>query len=181
MAPTEATNGVLIIRSRSIAAGFHLEKDAHELAHRLGIRDDKVRLNATVNMYREACHRGRDDEFGRSPRTLIEFQGELYGLPLWPCLLNTQGGPKRNSRGQILNVWENPSSGSIVPASSDRSGDFCTKAVAISVNASAWDGWREPMRRRKVFYRHEPEVFCPTVRRRVPIPSYPLTPDLSFT
>ena len=82
-------------------------KDAHELAHRLGIRD-KVRLNATVNMYREACDRGRDDEFGRSPRTLIEFQGELYGLPLWPCLLNTQGGPKRNSRGQILNVWGKP-------------------------------------------------------------------------
>ena len=82
-------------------------KDAHELAHRLGIRD-KVRLNATVNMYREACHRGRDDEFGRSPRTLIEFQGALYGLPLWPCLLNTQGGPKRNSRGQILNVWGKP-------------------------------------------------------------------------
>src|SRR6266576_2402987 len=39
-------------------------KDAHELAHKLGIRD-KVRLNATVNMYKEACDRGRDDEFGR--------------------------------------------------------------------------------------------------------------------
>ena len=59
-------------------------------------------------MYREACDRDRDDEFGRSPRTLIEFQGALYGLPLWPCLLNTQGGPKRNSRGQILNVWGKP-------------------------------------------------------------------------
>jgi succinate dehydrogenase/fumarate reductase flavoprotein subunit len=82
-------------------------KDAHELPHRLGIHD-KVRLNATVNMYREACDRGRDEEFGRSPQTLIEFQGELYGLPLWPCLLNTQGGPKRNSRGQILNVWGKP-------------------------------------------------------------------------
>jgi hypothetical protein len=82
-------------------------KDAHELAHRLGIRD-KVRLNATVNTYREACEHARDDEFGRSPRTLIEFQGALYGLPLWPCLLNTQGGPKRNSRGQILNVWGKP-------------------------------------------------------------------------
>ncbi len=82
-------------------------KDAHELAHKLGIRD-KVRLNATVNMYKEACYRGRDDEFGRSPRTLIELQGDLYGLPLWPCLLNTQGGPKRNSRGQILNAWGKP-------------------------------------------------------------------------
>ncbi len=43
-----------------------------------------------------------------APRTLIELQGDLYGLPLWPCLLNTQGGPKRNSRGQILNVWGKP-------------------------------------------------------------------------
>ena len=44
----------------------------------------------------------------RADERLIEFQGTLYGLPLWPCLLNTQGGPKRNSRGQILNVWGKP-------------------------------------------------------------------------
>jgi hypothetical protein len=39
---------------------------------------------------------------------MIELYGDLYGLPVWPCLLNTQGGPKRNSRGQILNVWGKP-------------------------------------------------------------------------
>jgi succinate dehydrogenase/fumarate reductase flavoprotein subunit len=38
----------------------------------------------------------------------VDIHGNLYGLPLWPCLLNTQGGPKRNSRGQILDVWGNP-------------------------------------------------------------------------
>jgi len=39
---------------------------------------------------------------------MIELYGDLYGLPVWPCLLNTQGGPKRKSRGQILNVWGKP-------------------------------------------------------------------------
>ena len=69
---------------------------------------DTAQLDATLSAYQEACRRGRDDEFGRAPQTLIELQGDLYGLPLWPCLLNTQGGPKRNSRGQILDVWGNP-------------------------------------------------------------------------
>ncbi len=82
-------------------------KDSRDLAHKLGIHDE-AQLSATLALYREACRRGRDDEFGRAPRSLIELQGDLYSLPLWPCLLNTQGGPKRNSRGQVLDVWGNP-------------------------------------------------------------------------
>ena len=69
---------------------------------------DTAQLDATTSAYQQACRRGRDDEFGRAAQTLTELQGDLYGLPLWPCVLNTQGGPKRNSRGQILNVWGNP-------------------------------------------------------------------------
>ena len=82
-------------------------KDAQELAQKLSLRD-AAQLDATMSVYRQACLRGIDDEFGRAPQTLIGMQGDLYGVPLWPCLLNTQGGPKRNSRGQILNVWGNP-------------------------------------------------------------------------
>ncbi len=59
-------------------------------------------------MYQEAATAAGTTNSARAPQTLIEFQGDLYGLPLWPCLLNTQGGPKRNSRGQILNVWGKP-------------------------------------------------------------------------
>ena len=82
-------------------------KDGHDLAQKLPIRE-AAQLDATLAMYQDACRRARDDEFDRAPQTLIALQGDLYSLPLWPCLLNTQGGPKRNSRGQILNVWGNP-------------------------------------------------------------------------
>jgi FAD binding domain len=82
-------------------------KDAGELGQKLRM-PDATQLGATIATYQNACRHRSDDEFARAPKTLIELQGNLYGLPLWPCLLNTQGGPKRNSRGQILNVWGNP-------------------------------------------------------------------------
>src|SRR5262249_15708832 len=67
-----------------------------------------TRLAATLAAYQESCRSGKDSEFGRAQLTLVELQGDLYGLPVWPCLLNTQGGPKRNFRGQIVNVWGAP-------------------------------------------------------------------------
>jgi predicted oxidoreductase len=56
-------------------------------------------------VYNEACRRGRDEELGRSAESLLELGGRLYGVALWPCLLNTQGGPKRSPRGEIVDVW----------------------------------------------------------------------------
>ena len=29
-------------------------------------------------------------------------------MPLWPCLLNTQGGPRRNARAEVLDVHGQP-------------------------------------------------------------------------
>ncbi len=81
--------------------------NVNDLAQKLHMRD-AAQLGTTLATYQEACRRGRDHKFGRTQQTLIELQGDLYGLPLWPCLLNTQGGPKKNSRGQILNVWGKP-------------------------------------------------------------------------
>ncbi|MGB7952084.1 MAG: FAD-binding protein [Candidatus Binatia bacterium] len=78
-----------------------------DLARKLGMTQPD-QFAATVSEYREARRNGRADEFGRSRQTLIDLYGDLYGLPVWPCLLNTQGGPKRNSRGQILDVWGQP-------------------------------------------------------------------------
>jgi hypothetical protein len=70
-----------------------------DLAGKLGVAEAD-QLAATLAEYRQACRNGRDDKFGRSRQTLVELYGDLYGLPLWPCLLNTQGGLKRNFRGQ---------------------------------------------------------------------------------
>lgn len=82
-------------------------QSAEELADGLGIISPD-QLARTLRAYQIYCQQGNDAEFGRSRETLLEFRGGLYGVPLWPCLLNTQGGPKRNPRGQILNVWGQP-------------------------------------------------------------------------
>ena len=78
-----------------------------ELARGLGIISPN-QLAKTLSAYQGFCKQGNDSEFRRSQETLIEFHGNVYGVPVWPCLLNTQGGPKRNARGQILNVWGQP-------------------------------------------------------------------------
>jgi succinate dehydrogenase/fumarate reductase flavoprotein subunit len=78
-----------------------------ELANKLGIKAAQ-NLADTVDAYQSACRSGTDKEFGRSKKTLVRLEGDYYGVPLWPCLLNTQGGPRRNARGEILDVWGSP-------------------------------------------------------------------------
>lgn len=78
-----------------------------ELADKLAIKAAET-LTKTLEAYQEACRNGTDEKFGRSKETLVRFEGKHYGVPLWPCLLNTQGGPKRNGRGEILDVWGKP-------------------------------------------------------------------------
>lgn len=85
------------IRKGWIAAA----ESASELADKLGIKT-RERLNETVKSYRRACATGVDEKFGRAKATLAGLHGRLYGIALWPCLLNTQGGPKRNVRGEIV-------------------------------------------------------------------------------
>jgi len=82
-------------------------QNPEELARGLGMISG-TQLAETLSAYQSSCKQGTDPEFGRSKETLVEFHGSLYGLPLWPCLLNTQGGPKRNARGQILDAWGQP-------------------------------------------------------------------------
>jgi FAD binding domain-containing protein len=78
-----------------------------ELANKLGIKAAE-KLTETVDAYQKACRSGTDEKFGRAKETLVGFHGRLYGVSLWPCLLNTQGGPKRNARGEIIDVWGKP-------------------------------------------------------------------------
>jgi len=79
-------------------------KNPVELARELGIESEQE-LAKTMAAYNEACRKGREEEFGRSAESLLELGGRLYGVALWPCLLNTQGGPKRSPRGEIVDVW----------------------------------------------------------------------------
>jgi succinate dehydrogenase/fumarate reductase flavoprotein subunit len=94
--------------SEEVKRGWIVSADGPaELGKKLGIRQAE-KLRETISGYQEACREGIDEVFGRPKDTLVRLDGKQYGVPLWPCLLNTQGGPKRNARGEILDVWGEP-------------------------------------------------------------------------
>jgi succinate dehydrogenase/fumarate reductase flavoprotein subunit len=71
-----------------------------DLAGKIGV--DAVALENTVREYNLGCERG-EDLLGRSKDKLVPLgPGPYYAMKLWPCLLNTQGGPRRNEKAQVL-------------------------------------------------------------------------------
>ncbi len=78
-----------------------------DLAPQINVRADQ--LQATIAHYNMQCVGGYDAEYGREPDTLVPIaRGPYYAVEMWPCLFNTQGGPKRNERAQILDVRGRP-------------------------------------------------------------------------
>jgi len=74
--------------------------DLPALAHRVGL--DPAALGDTVARWNRACDAGRDAEFGRSLMLTPISEPPFYAVELSPSMLNTQGGPRRNGRGQIV-------------------------------------------------------------------------------
>ena len=74
-----------------------------ELASEIGLKPEI--LQETVSKYNMCCVGGYDPEFGRRQETLSPIsKPPFYAIEIIPCLLNTQGGPKRNAKAQILHV-----------------------------------------------------------------------------
>jgi len=66
-------------------------------------------LTATITDYNNYCANGVDPDFGRSKSTLIPLATPpFYALPLWPGGPNTQGGPRRDEKGRVLDLSGNP-------------------------------------------------------------------------
>ncbi|MGH3757014.1 FAD-binding protein [Actinophytocola sp.] len=76
-----------------------------ELATKLGI--PPANLERTAAVYNETAVAG-GDEFGRRPEFMEPLAPPFYGVALYPVLLNTQGGPRRNARAEILDVRGRP-------------------------------------------------------------------------
>ncbi|HVN97257.1 MAG TPA: FAD-binding protein [Syntrophorhabdaceae bacterium] len=84
-------------------------KNIEELARELGMKQGT--LAGTVAEYNVACTNGTDTKFSRQPHTMAPLDSPpFYAVALWPGGPNTQGGPRRNRRAQILR-----SDGSPVP------------------------------------------------------------------
>jgi hypothetical protein len=64
---------------------------------------DAATLSATVTRYNTLCTAGKDDDFGRAASSLKALStAPYYALPVYPLMYNTQGGPRRNDKCQVI-------------------------------------------------------------------------------
>lgn len=92
-----------------------------ELAVKIGVPAEN--LAKTLKTWNENITAGADKEFGRplEKKGKVAFEGReaplisapfdngpFYAAKLYPALLNTQGGPRRNIKGQVLTPFNQP-------------------------------------------------------------------------
>ena len=63
---------------------------------------DPAALANTVDRWSRFCDAGRDPDFGRTLMMAPIAGAPFYAVELSPSMLNTQGGPRRNEKGQIV-------------------------------------------------------------------------------
>ena len=87
--------------SRELARGWIKSAGSlPALAALVGLDPDA--LAHSVTRWNRACDAGCDAEFGRTLMLAPIADGPFYAVELSPSMLNTQGGPRRNERGQIV-------------------------------------------------------------------------------
>jgi len=78
-----------------------------ELTGRLGMSTDV--LEGTIARWNRLCEGGKDLDFGRSALELVPLDSPpFYAIKLFPGGSNTEGGPRRNSRAQVVNPFGQP-------------------------------------------------------------------------
>ena len=81
-----------------------------DLAQAIGVPAEE--LETTVQQWNECCASGKDVYFHRPEKTLAPIDTPpFYAQLCIPTFLNTDGGPRRNARGQILSVSGDPIEG----------------------------------------------------------------------
>jgi succinate dehydrogenase/fumarate reductase flavoprotein subunit len=71
-----------------------------ELAAKLSVTPET--LEQTINRYNEYCQAGKDADFNRAREDLRALKAPFYAIQLWPALINTQGGPRRDKESRVL-------------------------------------------------------------------------------
>ncbi|MBU1209558.1 MAG: FAD-binding protein [Proteobacteria bacterium] len=93
--------------SAEIAKGWILQgKTAAELAGKVSV-DPRI-LEETIARYNQYCRAGKDEDFGRAREDLRDLKPPLYAIQLWPALINTQGGPRRDKESRVLDPEGKP-------------------------------------------------------------------------
>jgi hypothetical protein len=87
--------------SAELAKGWIKTADSlAELAAIMGL--DPAALEGSVARWNLACEAGPDLDFGRTLMLKPIVAAPFYAVELSPSMLNTQGGPRRNEKGQIV-------------------------------------------------------------------------------
>lgn len=91
-----------------VADGYGYKADTiEELAEQMGVPADE--LVRTITIWNESVGRGEDDRFYRPADTLVPIDTPpYYAVKCLPEILNTDGGPRRNEKGQIVDLDGNP-------------------------------------------------------------------------
>lgn len=93
-----------IVKDDTIAG---LAKKLKALEGKDGLMDGKT-LEETVKQWNQRVKAGHDP-LGRITRIAMPIENPpYYGVPVWPIISNTQGGPVHNSRQQVLDAFLNP-------------------------------------------------------------------------
>jgi succinate dehydrogenase/fumarate reductase flavoprotein subunit len=93
--------------STEVAKGWIVHgKTTSELAAKISIASEG--LEAQINRYNEHCQTGRDADFGRAKEDLRTLEPPFYAIQLWPALINTQGGPRRDKESRVLDPEGQP-------------------------------------------------------------------------
>lgn len=91
-----------------VADGWALKADTiEELAALIEVPVEE--LTETIKTWNGYCEEGMDRAFYRGPDSLCKIaNGPFYASLCVPALLNTDGGPRRNAKGEILDPDGNP-------------------------------------------------------------------------
>jgi len=91
-----------------IEKGWVIRSDTlDDLAVKIGV--DSLGLKETIRDFNRACQEGTDLEFGRAKESLAALSTPpFYATELALTLVNTQGGPKHNRDGQVLDFKNEP-------------------------------------------------------------------------
>jgi len=92
-------------------------------------------LADTVSRWNRYCDAQHDPAFGLTLMLEPIVDKPFFAVELSPSMLNTQGGPRRNEKGQIVRPDVRRSPGCTAPENWVRSTAICIRALEISGNA----------------------------------------------